>query len=201
MNNLERRYQPSLECRADASGTITGVAAVFYDGTPTTEYRLMKNAVERIMPGAFDAVLGQDVRALFNHDVNAILGRTSAGTLTLRVSGRGLEYDIAAGNTQLHKDLIEQITRRDITGSSFGFIVAPGGDKWTRDSGRDVREIRTIGALVDVGPVTFPAYQSTSAGVRSESDIAEDVRESYSRYLKDDFARRVRARLVELDLA
>ena len=75
---------------------ITGYAAVFYDGTPNTEYELCDGLRERIMPGAFDRAMseGHDVRGLFNHDANMLLGRTTSGTCRLSVDSRGLKYDI-----------------------------------------------------------------------------------------------------------
>ena len=71
---------------------------MFYrDGDPGTEYELWSDAesraVERILPSAFDSIDGMDVRALFNHDANHVLGRTSSGSLTLRVTDEGLYYE------------------------------------------------------------------------------------------------------------
>lgn len=171
--------------RSDGSKNriLTGYAAVFYDGTPETQYELWNDsygrAVERIMPGAFDAAMGKpdDVRALWNHDPNWILGRTSAQTLRLTVDRRGLLYEIDLPNTQMARDIEEHVRRGDVTGSSFSFEIRPGGDKWRTAQDEesnyyDVREILSV-ELFDVGPVTFPAYVGTSAGMRALGSVAQ----------------------------
>lgn len=98
---------------------------------------------EIIRPGAFDEVLNDDVRALFNHDPNFILGRRSAGTLALTVDERGLRYDITAPETQTIRDLVlAPMQRGDINQSSFAFRVARDGEEWYQDEdGVVIREI------------------------------------------------------------
>lgn len=147
---------------------LTGYAAVFYRGAPEQEFRIAPQLVERISAGAFDRALREDdVRALFNHDANLILGRKSAGTLRLSVDERGLKYEIDAG-TKLGRQVVESVERGDITGASFGFEVED-----EQFAGREpiVRTIRSV-KLYDVGPVTFPAYSATEAEVRSLSALA-----------------------------
>lgn len=124
---------------------------------------------EIIKPGAFDDVLEDDVRALFNHDPNFILGRRSAGTLALSVDGKGLRYDITAPDTQTIRDLVlAPLSRGDISQSSFAFRVARDGEDWYQDEdGVVVREISKISRLLDVSPVTYPAYQEADSAVRS----------------------------------
>lgn len=200
---IERRYNPTaVENRADGNNRISGLAAVFYDGSPDTEWSIMRNAVERIMPHAFDFVLqqAQDVRALFNHSLDIVLGRCSANTLTLTTTDRGLLYEIEPSESSIYKDLAVSIRRGDVTGSSFGFQVAPNGERWTHENGRDIREIHSIGVLTDVGPVTFPAYAGATAGVRSDGDISEIDLESYRKYRRGIFAKLARVRLIELGL-
>lgn len=173
MSMWERRFcrLPSLKVEVRDEGQspkIRGYAAVYYDGTPESEYRLWEGAVERIMPGAFDHALrseDDDVVALFNHNPSLILGRRQAGTLRLSEDSRGLIYEIDPPDTQVGRDLVASLRRGDVRGSSFMFGVRD--ESWTKDGPRDVRELRSV-TLHDVGPVTFPAYEATSAGVRSE---------------------------------
>jgi HK97 family phage prohead protease len=173
-DNNARRYTRKgvpvgVSARADGKPVITGYAAVFYDANdPGTEYRIWEDVCERIMPGAFDdAIRGDDVRALFNHNDNLILGRTSAGTLRLSVDAKGLRYEIDPPDTQTARDLMESLKRGDVTGSSFMFRPV---ENVIRDSeGLYVIE-RTKVKLFDVGPVAFPAYESATAGVRSAAD-------------------------------
>lgn len=124
---------------------------------------------EIIRPGAFDDVLGDDVRGLFNHDPNFILGRSTSGTLTLSVDERGLQYNITAPDTQTIRDLvIAPMLRGDINQSSFAFRVARDGECWYEDEeGVVIREISRFSRLFDVSPVTYPAYQEADSGVRS----------------------------------
>lgn len=168
--------------RANGQKRIVGLASVVYDGTPATEFELFPGLVERIMPGAFDDVLGDDVRALFNHDPNQVLGRTSAGTLTLNTDAVGLRYEIMPGKTSVAADVIEHVKRGDVSGSSFSFSMEGDGESVFREIGDDltVREIVKFGRLFDVGPVTFPAYDATTTGLRSEHIAA--ARAAYNQW-------------------
>ncbi|BEM14792.1 TPA: HK97 family phage prohead protease [Serratia marcescens] len=124
---------------------------------------------EIIKPGAFDDVLNDDVRGLFNHDPNFILGRSTSGTLKVSVDERGLQYDIEAPDTQTIRDLVlAPMKRGDINQSSFAFRVARDGDRWYEDEeGVVIREIHKFSRLYDVSPVTYPAYQAADSAVRS----------------------------------
>jgi len=160
----------------DKPAHVTGTASVFYDGTPDTEFSLWDGAVERVMPGSFKrAIKEDDVRGLFNHNPDNLLGRNVAGTLDLKESKAGLEYDATAADTQVARDVRTHIARGDVTGSSFGFIATD--EQWRTEDELEIREIRGV-RLFDVGPVTFPAYEGTEAGVRSAGDATE-ARASY----------------------
>ena len=105
-----------------------------------------------------------DVRGLFNHDPNQILGRTKPGTMRLEVDERGLRYEIDPADTTPGRDVKEHLKRGDVDGSSFSFVVTD--ERTIKEDGKRIREIRGV-KLFDVGPVTFPAYPATSAQVRS----------------------------------
>lgn len=130
---------------------------------------------EQIAPGAFaEAVTQDDVRALFNHDPNFVIGRTVSGTLTLREDESGLSYDVVPPDTQWARDLMVSVSRGDISQSSFGFAVEKDGDEWTRPERAGDLPLRTIrkARLYDVSPVTYPAYESTTTAVRSAAKLA-----------------------------
>lgn len=183
---MERRFSNQnvrIESRADGKKGIVGRGIVYYDGTPETEYVLWDDqwgrAVERIMPGAADKALARpdDIRGLFNHDPSQVLGRNKAGTMKLTSDAAGVNYDIEAGDTSVARDVMAHIERGDVSGSSFSFNIPPAGQVWTSttdQSGRamDTREITDL-ELYDLGPVTFPAYDKTTAGVRSAGDMQE----------------------------
>lgn len=168
-----RRVQlrPELVKRADKIDGIAGYAAVYYDPNDLgTEYRLWSDVVERIRPGAFDrAVREDDVRGLFNHDENQILGRTKAGTMKLSLDARGLRYDIDTPDTQVGRDTVESLRRGDVDGSSFMFVPMKVTWEEQRKADGSTLTIRWIDEvlLYDCGPVTFPAYTATEAGIRT----------------------------------
>lgn len=173
----------------DGPHEIRGYAAVFYDGTPGTEYRLWEDMVERIMPGAFDDVLAEkpDVRGLFNHDPDHLLGRTSAGTMSLSADDKGLAFRIVLGDTNIAQDVAKHIQRGDIDGSSFAFDVPPDGERFTiGDDQVIVREVTKVKPLFDVSPVTFPAYEGTAAGFRATEDVACEVRAAVRKARKSE---------------
>jgi len=123
--------------------------------------------VERIAPGAFKKSLknGADVRALWNHDQNFVLGRTKSGTVKLREDDKGLYMINRPPNTQWARDLMVSIGRKDVTQMSFGFWVVD--DEWKER--KDKPPVRTLNEveLVDVSVVTFPAYPDTKVALRS----------------------------------
>jgi len=169
IEGLERRNFANSEIRVanSESREVVGYASVFTDSEGNTA--LSENLGgfrEKIDPSAFDNVLDNDVRALFNHDPNLILGRTTAGTLSLSVDERGLKYNFTAPDTTTGRDLMVSLERGDVTQSSFGFIVEE--DDWTEDeNGMTIRTIKKVGRLLDVSPVTYPAYPDAEVGKRS----------------------------------
>jgi HK97 family phage prohead protease len=171
IDNAERRFLAhpvSAELRDQGEGKearyeIRGLAAVVNSETNMGWYR------EMIAPGAFNDVLTDDVRALFNHDPNQILARTKAGTLRLELTPEGhLAYSYTTPNRRWALDLQDAILSGDVDQSSFAFRVKE--DKWTRGASEYEPELRTITKverLYDVSPVTYPAYQDTTVAKRS----------------------------------
>jgi len=126
--------------------------------------------MEKVVKGAFeDSIKEDDIRALFNHDPNYVLGRNMSGTLSLQEDEKGLYVRIVPPDTQWARDLLVSIKRGDINQMSFGFTVVL--DNWTISSdGTDVRELLKV-RLYDVSPVTFPAYTQTECSIRSMTDV------------------------------
>ncbi|MDO7851391.1 HK97 family phage prohead protease [Hymenobacter convexus] len=129
--------------------------------------------VEIIDPKALDNADLSDVVGLFNHDRSMVLGRTTAGTLTLtRDKDGGLSYRIAYDPTDPdHQRVMAKILRGDVVGSSFAFRVAPSGDSWDKEETDTtsiyVRTVTKISRVSDVCPVTVPAYATSTAAKRS----------------------------------
>jgi len=160
---MERRYF-AIELRAEgdtAAPKLTGYAAVF-DQLSVILYGMFR---ERIARGAFASSLGDDIRALWNHDTNMPLGRTKSGTLKLDEDAHGLRVEIDPPTTQAGRDAVESIRRGDVDQMSFGFDVL--GDEWDQDGdGQLIRTLTKI-KLYEVSPVVFPAYPQTTVSART----------------------------------
>lgn len=181
----ERRFtSPDIQVRMDGdSNVIEGIAAVVDSSTDLGWY------TERIAPGAFDDVMKDDVVALFNHDPNLPLARTTAneeGKLELFLNRRGdLGYRFQAPNTSIGRDMIENIRTGVIAKSSFAFTIET--EEWTNNRDENIPDVRTITKLkrlYDVAPVTYPAYNDTSVSARSFERSKEPSKE----YLADKYA-------------
>lgn len=123
---------------------------------------------ETIKPSAFNKTIQEaDIRALFNHDANYVLGRNTAGTLDLSVTRKGLRAAVNPPDTQWANDLMASVERGDISGGSFGFQVVK--DDWQYNSdGSITRELQEV-RLFDVSIVTYPAYPETNGTVALRS--------------------------------
>lgn len=152
------------ELRAAGDRKLSGYAALY--SVETTIGSLFR---EKLAPGAFRDALTRkdDVRALFNHDANQVLGRTAAGTLRLTEDARGLRYDIDLPDTQAGRDLWTSVHRGDISQSSFAFSVETEEWPTVRGSELPLRVVRSL-RLFDVSPVTYPAYQETTVSARAK---------------------------------
>jgi HK97 family phage prohead protease len=161
-----------VETRADGRPVLTGYAVRY--NTLSVDLGGFR---ETILPGAFDKVLNRqrgkgDVVALFNHDPNQLLGRTSSGTLELSSDDKGLRYSVTLPNTELGRTIAELVARSDLRGSSFAFTVPSDGkgEQWTQgEDGKPRRAIREVSGLFDVSVVTHPAYPSSTTSVARRS--------------------------------
>ena len=194
----------TIKRTADGTVQITGLGAVFYDGSDGTEYNLFDNLFERLAVGAFDRGLreNEDVLSLFNHEPSNVLGRRSAGTLRLSVEPGGLRYTTTLADDDLSQRVATHVRRRDITGASIMFTVLD--EAWSEEgkgkSKKFIREVRDV-HLWEVGPVSFPAFDATTA----EMDSFGAVRASFRSWretgkpLSKSIARRdINARLLQI---
>jgi len=182
---LERRYVAGdmVEIRADAGEKrrISGHFAVFDKFSPV--YGSFR---EKIAPGFFDEALkNSDVRALFNHDSSKLLGRSTAGTLSLKADSRGLYGEIdPVPNTAVGNDVLENMRLGNLTGASFAFTLPPsGGDAWAKaKDGVWERTLVSAAQLHDVSVVTDPFYPQTDVGVR---EVRSQLEAAFERWAKD----------------
>ena len=188
---MERRDDRQVRCMAQKFDTreadggdlfIEGYFSVF-----NSPYELWEGAPEIIKPGAFSHCLSQDVRALINHDSTLVLGRTRAGTLTLKQDERGLW-----GSVKINREdgdamnLYARVQRGDVDQCSFGFnikretFVDLGGDQYRW-------EIEEVDPLYEVSVCTFPAYQETGVAARQKEleDIQKRQADAWKQTMKN----------------
>ena len=171
MNQVEKREKAIRDfktkftiTRAESDETdhvIEGYFALYEQET-----ELFPNTYEIISRGAFDNTIKNDVRALWNHNTQYVLGRSKNGSLQLRADDKGLFGTIKLPKTQYAEDLYELVKRGDIDQCSFGFNIldetveelSNGGYRW-RMKNVDLHEISVV---------TFPAYENTTVHARSK---------------------------------
>lgn len=167
-DNLRR----SVEFRAEPSSdglTLEGYAATFDDWTTITDRS--GSFQERIAPGAFKRTIGQRMPVLqFDHGQHSMIGSIPLGRITsLTEDDHGLKMRAKLSDNWLVEPVRDAIRDGGVTGMSFRFRVV--ADEWTNDDGTDFRTISEV-ELYEAGPVVFPAYESTTVGVRSRETAA-----------------------------
>lgn len=165
----KRTITGTIEYRAEGDAMpkeLGGIAAVVNSVTDLGYFE------EVIAPGAFDYALQKDydIRCLFNHESELILGRTKSNTCKVFVNAQGnLEYTwIPDYENPTHVSVVRSIMRGDITQSSFAFTIRE--QTWTESEKYGTmgkRVVNVIEDLYDVSPVTYPAYEDTEADARS----------------------------------
>lgn len=160
-----RSLKTELKTRAEGDGgdlTIEGYFAVF-----GRETELWPGAYEQVAPEAFDKTLGNDIRALIDHETRLVLGRNKSGTLELRTDTYGLWGRIKINpNDTDAMNLYERVKRGDVDQCSFGFNIVREDTEW-RDDGSVKWTIREVD-LHEVSVVTFPAYEDTGVAARQK---------------------------------
>lgn len=173
------------EVRADGEGgrpRIVGTAIVF--GQPSEDLGGFREIIE---PGALtEALERSDIRVLFNHNPDMILGRVKAGTARLRLTEQGLEYEVDVPDTTVGRDVLESIRRGDVTGNSFSFTVAE--DEMERQAdGTTIRRVKRIAEIYDIGPVVYPAYPQTVVSARALEAARLEAKEERATELAPDY--------------
>ena len=173
MKDIEQRYTNISELRTineeDSKPKLSGYAVVW--NALSTDLGGFK---ERVKKGTFTRTLQEtdDIKILFNHNTDHVLGSTKAKTLFVEERAKGLYFENELPDTQFARDLAVSVDRGDIDGVSFGFKITK--DDWDRsEENNDV--IRTVkeASLVEISPCTFPAYKSSSVSMRSFEKFKE----------------------------
>lgn len=157
------------EDSASPVGTLFGYFARF--GEPTEINNPMEgHFVERLAPGAFKRTLaehGRSVKVLFNHGLDPSVGQRPLGVPSvIREDAEGVYAEVPLDDTSYNRDLAASLRSGALSGQSFRF--RPVADEWTKKGPSGLPEVvRTEVALREFGPVTFPAYSTATAGIRS----------------------------------
>lgn len=187
MTDIERRYTrqaTELRAKGDDSRTIGGYASVF-----NKKSQNLGGFVEIVDSRAFNKSRGDswpNVVARFNHEDQFLLGTTRSGTLRLDIDDEGLVYDVDVPLTR--EDVFELVQRGDVSKSSFAFRTMEDDWGMTEDN-FPLRTLLNV-QLVDVAPVTTPAYPDATAGLRSLADAKDaDIEEVRNLARKGELAR------------
>ena len=186
-NRQTRSLQTELKTRVEPDGQdvyIEGYFAVFNRQT-----ELWPGAFEEIAPGAFDSTLGNDIRALINHDTTLVLGRNKAGTLELKADSHGLWGRVKINPKDSDAvNLYERVKRGDVDQCSFGFNIISETTDWREDG--TVKWTITGIDLHEVSVCTFPAYEET--GVQARKTEVEQHRQRLLEAKKNKLRERMR---------
>lgn len=156
-SELKTRAEPEVE-----EMIIEGYFAVC-----GSETKLWEGAYEEIAIGAFDETLGNDIRALVNHDTTLVLGRNKAGTLELKADSHGLWGSIKINPKDSDAvNLYERVKRGDVTECSFGFSIEQEETEW-RDDGSIKWTLEKV-SVHEISICTFPAYEDTGVQAREK---------------------------------
>lgn len=195
---MEVRYLPLTEVTTrsaeDGSPILEGFFVRYDD-----EYKVMDGATESIAPDAFAESIHGDVRALYNHNRDIVLGRTSAGTLTLENREAGLwgSIKINPKDTQA-MDVYQRVLRGDVSGCSFGFDVEKENTT-VREDGTVHWTIEKVNPLYEVSPCTFPAYEATGIMAREKDlkEIKERMNDAWKTKMKERLHNGIKSTDVE----
>ena len=150
------------------TGKVWGYAVVF--DKPSHD---LGGFIEYVDRRALDNCDMSGCVAMWNHKHDQPLASVANGTLNLTVDDIGLRYEFEPIQTSYGKDVKMLIESGEVRGSSFGFIA--NKDKWERRDGQNVRTLTDISVMIDVSPVTKPAYPDTTVAMRSMEESLNET--------------------------
>jgi HK97 family phage prohead protease len=183
--NLIRAVNTGLEFRSSSDDDLgpgyLGLLRVLF--SPVNEWTEINSMwegrfLERFAPGAWSKTIRDQmgkVKALFQHGMDPTVGDKPLGPIRkLEETESGGYGEIALLDTSYNRDLLPGL-KDGLYGASHRFkMVREQRDERPERSEEnpDGIEERTIieARLYEFGPVTFPAYEGASAGVRSLTD-------------------------------
>ena len=190
-NDIEKRTLAECELRVVSEGDTKKITGYVVKWDKYSED--MGGWKERVAKGAFTNTLanGPDVVSLFNHDAACVLGRRSAGTMSITEDDTGLLIEVTPPDTQVGRDVMASIKRGDVTGQSFMFRTIT--DAWETRDDTEVRTLKEV-ELREAGPVVFPAYPDSQVALRSRDEWKEQQKPKVD---KEKLKRQVRLAEIE----
>lgn len=154
------------------------------------EYNFSPDMSEKIDPHAFDETLGNDIKALYDHDTAKVLGRTGNGTLTLRVDDKGVWGDLLINpNDSEAMSIYSKIKRQDVSGASFGFNILDQ-EPITRKDGGTQWLVKKVD-LIETTITAFPAYSATHI-IATRTKQVEDIKAEKADAWKQNLLKKLR---------
>lgn len=192
MMNRDIRQMRSLQTSLEAKRSEQNIDEMYIEGyfavfnKPT---ELWPGAFEEIAPSAFDETLGNDIRALINHDTTLVLGRNKSGTLELKVDSHGLYGRIKINPKDTDAvNLYERVKRGDVDQCSFGFNILDEKTEW-RDDGTVKWTLKKVD-IHEISVCTFPAYEET--GVQARQQEVKQYKERQLEQRKNNLKERLK---------
>lgn len=154
-----------VETRSEVQGNkLTGYAALF------GSIAKVPGHLEALAPTAFDESLKRDdVKAFYQHNPAMILGSTGSGSLRLSTDTKGLHFELELPDVSYAHDVRTLVESGVVNSMSFGFL--PGKSEWSSYKGAQLRTHTSVERLLEISPVSIPAYQGTSVKLRSADEI------------------------------
>lgn len=147
----------------DGTTTVSGTAIVFNQPSEPIPF------IEYIDRHALDDVNFSKTLLLYAHDYNKILARVDSGTLTTKIDDSGLHFRAKLPDTTLANDVRKNIQAGNLKGCSFGFTIAPNGDRYDTDSkGQTIHYVDKIDSVSELTITPIPAYNETSVQVQRD---------------------------------
>lgn len=171
---------------------ITGYGVVFNKWSAPLQMQRSNGSIvefiEKIEPRAVEGVNMDDIISMVDHKIT--LGKRKFGTMDIEIDENGVKYSTKIPNTTAGNDARENISNGNLEGSSFQFGLAKGGDVWDLKTSPYQRTIKKFSSIVEMGPVTRPAYPDTTAAMRSLDNVEKESNESKESEEKAAFEKR-----------
>lgn len=169
-------HADELRFAGEDGNTLIGYGAVFNETTRIDSWEGRFD--EQVAPGAFTKTLaerGDKVKILFDHGLDPSIGNKPIAAInTLEEDDKGLRLEATFIDRPYAHDIREAIKAGAIDGMSFRFSVKK--DEWDDEPDIPLRTLKEV-RLLELGPVSFPAYEATTAGVRSQTAFQAFVSE------------------------